>query len=174
MKHSFKKLTAWLCCMAMLISFIPATALPVFAEEAEGEVEWTVIEVTQTEGELPALEKNSSYELENDLTLTGDLTVPCYISVDQEVTLDLAGHNLIAGETADGGIFAVDDAAGHLTITDSVGGGKLISGTSDGTPAVQVQRHSCCFHPGRYLHPGGWRDHRLEARECGRHGLPSS
>ena len=152
MNKVFKKLTAWLCCMALVISFIPATALPVFADEAEApEIEQ--IAVTLTQGELPALEANQEYVLSEDLTLEGDLTIHNVIYVNSEVTFDLAGNSIIAGDGANGGIFALTSDEADLTITDSAEGGKLVSSESTGTPALNIQKGTATLEAGEIT---GW------------------
>ncbi|MBQ3134297.1 MAG: DUF4886 domain-containing protein [Oscillospiraceae bacterium] len=119
MKRPFKKLTAWLCCMAMLISFIPATALPVFAAEA-----------LPTSGKILA---DAEYVLEDDHVLTGGITVTGGV----DVTLDLAGHT-ISMPDADGTYFTVNEGA-TLTIQDSVGTGKIqFKNTAGGYGGINI------------------------------------
>ena len=143
MKNSFKKLTAWLCCMAMLISFIPATALPVFA----------AAEALPTSGTLTADE----YVLSANATLTGGLTVS-----SGDVTVDLGGKTLttLAGSaiTVTGGKLTlkngtVQGVASNATVAlVTVQGGEFVL---DGATLTGNKTKSTARLPGGIYATGG-------------------
>ena len=108
MKRFANKLTAWLCCMAMLVTLLPAAA---FAVEGTA--------LTKTSGELAA----GSYYLTGDLNLTGGL------SIKSDVTIDLNGHTISMNDGVDKSMFIIS-ADGHLTVKDSGTQGKLQFGTT--------------------------------------------
>ena len=109
MKHSFKKLTAWLCCMAMLISFIPATALPVFAADT------TVTYTEDTDGVLTA----DDFAATGAVKLTAATTASATIKVTKgtDLYLDLNGQSL----TLDTVATLFDIEGGSVTVTDLTG-----------------------------------------------------
>ena len=113
-------LLALLC--ALVIALAPGAAWA--ADETE---------LTSTGGEL----SSGSYILNEDVTLTTDITIPS----GAEVTIDLAGHTLTG--TGSGSVITV---SGTLTLTDSgsdgtITGGKATNGggvfVSDGTLTME-------------------------------------
>ena len=119
MKNVMKKLTAWLCCMALLVTMLPVVAVPAMAAEGTA--------LTATSGTL-----SGSYYLSGDLVLTGTF------GVKSDVTVDLNGHTISMKETVDKAFFDIT-AAGHLTIKDSASGGKVqFKTTTEGAPGVNV------------------------------------
>ncbi|MBQ3135647.1 MAG: metallophosphoesterase [Oscillospiraceae bacterium] len=115
-----KKLTAMLCCMALLVTLLPAAATPALAAEGT--------ELTATSGNLNA----GSYYLSGDLTLTGSL------SVKSDVSIDLNGHTITMPTSVDKSMFVIS-ADGELTVKDTGTGGTMQFGTTtSGAPGVNV------------------------------------
>lgn len=117
MNYVAKKLTAWLCCMALLVTMLPAAAA------AEGTA------LTATSGTL-----SGNYYLNGDVTMTGSF------SVKSDVTIDLNGYTITMPTSVDKSMFVIT-AAGSLTVKDTgaAGTGKLQFGTtSSGAPGINI------------------------------------
>ena len=121
MKRTVKRLTAWLCCMALLVTMLPAVAVPAMAAEGAA--------LTATSGTL-----SGSYYLSGDVTMSGSF------SVKSDVTIDLNGYTITMPTSVDKSMFVIT-AAGNLTVKDTSTAqtGKLQFGTTtSGAPAVNI------------------------------------
>ncbi len=138
MRIVLKKLTAWLCCVALLGTMLPVVAAPALA--AEG------VALTATSGTIAA----GTYYLDTDLTLSGSF------SVKSDVTIDLNGYTITMPTSVDKSMFVIT-AAGSLTVKDTgaAGTGKLQFGTtssgSGSTNNAAVHEHPAVavVHSGR-------------------------
>lgn len=94
------------------------------------------VSVTESEGILPVL---------SDLTLTEDVYRSIYVGKNDKVTLDLAGHRVVASVYN----------RGELTIVDSVGGGMIeVSSRAGGNVAAVFNYGSLTLESGYLLVSG--------------------